>query len=370
LNKPLHIVCLDAPAPPDYGGALEMYYKIKSLADQDVAITLHYFNYKKDRYTKGLETSYKEINEYSRKSFFQTLTFSKPHIVASRINRQLIDRLNSDDHPILLEGIHCTGILPYLENKDRRIVVRLHNDEAVYYNRLARTEHNFFKSAYYKRESRLLKRYQQNLPNDVTYAALSHYDAERFQNRYGLKQVYVVPAFVPWQEVTCSIGKGSYCLYHGNLTIAENKAAALWLIENVFSQLIIPLVIAGKSIPSSLRKAAAPYQNIRFHTNPSEQELTTLIQEAQVHILPDFNKTGVKLKLLHALFAGRFCITNNEELQPNSSLAMAQTPEEYMGVLKSFWDQAFTLDHIAERKKLLHLYNNPANARLLTTHLY
>jgi hypothetical protein len=248
--------------------------------------------------------------------------------------------------------------------------VRLHNDEAVYYNRLARTEHNFFKSAYYKRESRLLERYQKNLPNTVTYAALSQQDAERFQDQYGLKQVYVVPAFVPWQEVTCSTGKGSYCLYHGNLTVSENETAALWLIEKVFSQIDIPFVIAGKGIPSSLRKAATPYPNIRLHTNPSEQELTTLIQEAQVHVLPDFNKTGIKLKLLHALFAGRFCITNNEELQPNSSLAMAQTPAEYMEVLKRFWDQPFTLDHIAERKKLLHLYNNPANARLLTAHLY
>jgi hypothetical protein len=72
--------------------------------------------------------------------------------------------LKRRQHPVVLEGVHCAGIIPYLKKEDRNIVVRLQNDEAVYYRRLAETESNFFKSSYYRRESRLLKKYQHTLP--------------------------------------------------------------------------------------------------------------------------------------------------------------------------------------------------------------
>lgn len=365
----LHIVCLDAPSPPDYGGAIDMFYKIKALAETGTKITLHYFDYKQGHNANGLEQYCEQVFSYNRKSFFQTPTFSKPHIVASRINLRLTERLNADNHPILLEGIHCTGIIPYLKKQARKIIVRLHNDEAVYYKHLAKTERNFFKSSYYAIESLLLKRYQKNLPVDIIYAAISKKDAAVFKNDYGLKNVFFVPAFIPWQAVTSLAGKGTYCLYHGNLSVAENEAAALWLIENVFSQPDISLVIAGKDIPAGITKAVARFKHINLKPNPTQQELEQLIQEAHVHVLPDFNNTGIKLKLLHALFCGRFCITNNKEIKSRDTVAFAQTPQDYMGFVKSFMNQEFITAAISERKELLQPYNNQANAQHLKAHL-
>ena len=51
MNEPIHIVCLDAPAPPDYGGAIDMYYTIIALAKTGRKPILHYFEYgeKKER---------------------------------------------------------------------------------------------------------------------------------------------------------------------------------------------------------------------------------------------------------------------------------------------------------------------------------
>lgn len=365
----LHIVCLDAPSPPDYGGAIDMFYKIKALAETGTKITLHYFDYKQGRNADGLKQYCEQVFPYRRKSFFQNPTFSKPHIVASRINQHLIERLNADDFPVLLEGVHCTGIIPYLKKQARKITVRLHNDEAVYYSHLANAETNFFKRSYYAIESLLLKRYQKNLPAAVAYAAISESDTAVFKNDYGLKNVFFVPAFVPWQMVTSLAGKGTYCLYHGNLSVAENEAAALWLIENVFSQLDAPFVIAGKDIPAGITKAVARFKHINLKPNPTQQELDKLIQEAHIHVLPDFNNTGVKLKLLHALFCGRFCITNNTEIKSSDTVAFAQTPQDYMGFLKSFTAQEFTTAHIAGRKALLQAYSNQANAQQLKAHL-
>ncbi|HZI00495.1 MAG TPA: mannosyltransferase, partial [Flavisolibacter sp.] len=68
MSDQLHIVCLDAPAPPDYGGAIDIYYKIKALAGIGKKIILHYFDYKPGRSAGDLDSICVEVNTYSRKS--------------------------------------------------------------------------------------------------------------------------------------------------------------------------------------------------------------------------------------------------------------------------------------------------------------
>lgn len=345
-----------------------MHSKIKALAEMGAAITLHYFDYKKGRHADDLKQYCARVFSYERKQWSLLTSFSKPHIVASRISQQLIEQLNGDNNPILLEGIHCMGTLPYLKSKERRIVVRLHNDEAVYYRNLAKAESNFFKSAYYAIESRLLARYQKTLPASASYAALSQNDAERFCNTYGLKDVFLVPPFVPWQQVTSLAGTGNFCLYHGNLAVAENEAAVLWLLHYVFSKTEMLLLVAGQNISTRLRQATIS-SNVLFLSDPDESQLKELIQHAHIHVVPDLNNTGVKLKLLHALFEGRFCITNSTAFNSSNTVAIAHTPEQYMGFLKSFMAKPFTAEDIVERSEMLRLYNNQTNAEMLIKHL-
>ena len=46
-----------------------------------------------------------------------------------------------------------------------------------------------------------------------------------------------------------------------------------------------------------------------------ENTLQQLIQDAHIHVLPSFQQTGLKLKLLNALFKGRHCIVNDAEIE-------------------------------------------------------
>ena len=55
--------------------------------------------------------------------------------------------------------------------------------------------------------------------------------------------------------------------------------------------------------------------NTRLVANPTEQELNELIKEAQINILPSFNVTGIKIKLMNALYNGRHCITNDAAIE-------------------------------------------------------
>lgn len=369
----MHIVCLDAPSPPDYGGAIDMYYKIKALTEAGIKIILHYFDYKKNRNVSGLEIYCHKIISYKRKSGLQGISYSTPYIVASRINRQLIDNLNADAHPILLEGIHTTGIVPYLDVPNRKVIVRMHNDEAVYYRQLAKSENNIFKKIYYEIESRLLEKKQRQLPTDLLYACLSTKDQNQLGEKYHWAQVTFLPAFIPWQHVNSKEGNGNYCLYHGNLSVPENEKAVKWLIKQISNIPDILFVIAGKNPSKKIKALAALHHNVQLIINPADEELEHLIKEAHIHLLPSLNSTGIKIKLLHALFTGRFCITNTNGVAGsalNDAVIITRSGKEMQQKVMELMNQPFTALHIEMRKEILTLYNNDANAQLLSAWIY
>lgn len=367
MTEPLHIVCLDAPAPPNYGGAIDMYYKIEALARIGRQVILHYFDYKKGRSAGDVARLCKEVHAYPRNSFSGLLS-REPHIIASRKNAALIERLNADHYPILLEGLHCAGIIPHL-NDASRVVLRMHNEEAAYYRHLYTWEKNPLKKFYFGRESKLLDRYQQSMNKSIRLAVLSQSDEEVFKERYGFNNTSFIPCFIPWQRITAKEGRGNFCLYHGNLAVAENEAAALWLMKEVFSQIDIQLVIAGNGSSPHLQKTAGHFQNVLLVNNPAPSQLQELITEAHIHVLPSMNRTGVKLKLLHALFSGRFCITNPNGVAGSavtSGVHIADGPKEWIDLIEKFMLQEFTASQQADRYYLPDVYNNRKNAERLS----
>ncbi|MDQ3278626.1 MAG: glycosyltransferase [Bacteroidota bacterium] len=368
MSDHIHIVCLDAPSPPDYGGAIDMYYKIKALGEIGKKIVLHYYNYNPVRHTRGLENYCTEIIAYRRKRFATSLPLSTPFIVKSRENKALVDRLNKDRHPILLEGLHCAGLVPLIQNR-KRIILRMHNEEASYYRHLANTETSFLKMLYFRQESRLLANFQKQMDKHIPLACLSESDMEQCRKEYGFKRLFFLPCFLPWQSVNSQPGRGEYCLYHGNLSVSENEEAAIWLIENVFSEVPAPFVIAGKSISTKVAAKAKKHANIKLVNNPPIDEIDALVRDAHIHVLPSMNRTGVKLKLLNALLNGRFCITNQSGVMGSrieEGVIVAETKGEWKTAIEMIMQKEFTQEDQAERGATLALYNNQVNAQKLS----
>ena len=363
----VHIVCLDAPSPPDYGGAIDMHFKIKALASSGKKIILHYFNYHHHRNATGLESLCTAVFSYPRKPFWRSFSAFTPYIISSRINKELIRRLNADSHPILLEGLHCAGIIKHIKHPER-IVLRMHNEEAAYYHYLSKTTASIIKQLYYGVEARLLRRYQQRMKKVIMLACLSENDAAVFSRQFGFQSVSFIPCFIPWQHITSNEGYGSYCLYHGNMQVSENEEAAMWLITQVFSQLKTPLIIAGKGISNRLMHKAAKYPHLSFINNPSMKQVDELVREAQINVLPSLNNTGVKLKLLNALFNGRHCITNLNGVngsQLTEDVYVHEGSEDWKRAVETLMQQAFTKDDIQKRQTILSVYNNKTNAEKL-----
>ncbi|HEV7620970.1 MAG TPA: glycosyltransferase [Flavisolibacter sp.] len=366
MNDFIHIVCLASPSPPDYGGAIDMYYKIISLHGIGKKIILHYFDYKHKTNIADLEKYCHRIYAYKREKSLKSFSLKTPFIIKSRINKLLINKLNEDEFPVILEGLHCTGIIPYL-NKEQRVIIRMHNNEPEYYKNLSFTEKNIFKRSYLKIESILLDKYQKKLSKNITLACISKTDVEIFKDDYHFKNVYFIPCFIPWQSIKSKEEKGNYVLYHGNMSISENESAAIWLIKSLDSKPEIPITIAGKEISGILLKLASKYQHVRLINNPSSDELDKLIQNAEINILPSLNNTGVKLKLLHALIEGRFCITNYKGMLGTAinidvPVSIANTSEQCIEKIHQLFNEEFSKKEIAGRQNIFSVYNNAKNA--------
>ncbi len=345
-----------------------MFYKIKALHETGSKIILHYFNYKPSRTIHEVEQNCSAIYDYQRKNLFQSQPLSSPFIVQSRINKQLIERLNQDDYPILLEGLHCSGIVPFLWNKER-IVLRMHNEEASYYSHLAETERSLWKRKYFKRESRLLHRYQQAFDKKIKLACLSETDIAAFKQTYTFRQIDFIPCFTPWQQITGKEGKGEYCLYHGNLSVSENNKAACWLTETIFSQLQVPFVVAGRGASKELVRLASEYSHIRVVNNPTISEIDKLVQDAHINVLPSMNSTGVKLKLLNALLNGRHCITNPSGVMGSriqKGVIIQNAVSDWIATIPALMQKEFSATEKQEREEILSLYDNYKNAQKLS----
>lgn len=362
----LHIIAFDVPYPANYGGVIDVFYRLKALSDNGVKIHLHCYEYGRGRQVV-LEHLCFEVLYYKRDTSFASQLSVVPYIVNSRRSEELVQVLLNDTYPILCEGLHTTAILNDKRLKDRKIFVRAHNVEHDYYRALGKSEKNLWKRWFYLVESLKLRHYEPVLAKAKRIFAIAVQDEEYFSSHYG--NAMLMPGFNALDTVCSETGRGDYVLYHGNLSVRENADAAEWLVDNVFSVLNLHCVIAGLNPSERLRKKVKEFANITLVANPSDAEMIDLLRQAQVNVLVTEQPTGLKLKLLNALYNGRFCLVNTNMLKGTSleSLcAVKDDPEDIVAEINRLMDEDFTEDDIEERDaKMRQLYQNESNARLL-----
>jgi hypothetical protein len=374
LEKHLHIICLDVPYPANYGGVYDLFYKLPALQKQGVKIHLHCFDNGRGKQPE-LNKYCESVYYYERNTGHKGVSMKWPYIVCSRKNALLENNLLKDDFPILMEGIHCTAIANDTRFKKRKKFVRLHNVEYLYYRHLYWHSSSVFKKAYYWNESRLLKKYERQLVNKVTaFSTVTTKDAHIYKQQFSCSNIQYLPLFLPGWKIQSKAGMGAFCLYHGKLSVDENEYAATWLIEKIFSKIQIPLVIAGMNPSASLQRIAKAKAHTCIVANPSEKEMQDLIQKAQLHVLPSFNNTGIKIKLLNALYNGRHCLVNNSSIEGTGLEELCHivnTEEAFRERVSQLYHETFSEAEVATRRNILDkLYDNEANAKKIVTWIW
>lgn len=368
MEKQLHIISFNVPYPPDYGGVMDVFYKLPALQKLGVQVHLHCFTYGR-AHQPELNRYCASVRYYERFTGHKGISNTLPYIVSSRRNEQLLNELLKDDHPIFMEGVHSTYLLLDPRFRHRRCFVRLHNVEYLYYRDLCSSTFSPLKKLYYWMESRLLKSYERKIASRAFCWGITAADTSIYRQQLGCQRAADLPLFIPDWKVDGSEGMGAYCLYHGDLSVDANDKAARWLLEKVFLQLKIPLVIAGKNPSAALARLAQEQNHTCLVANPSDKELQDMIAKAHIHVLPSFTRTGMKTKLVNALFHGRHCVVN-EATVAGSGLEPAchigTTARAFAGIVAQLYHQPFTAEECTLRKHLLEQrFNNEASAQQL-----
>jgi len=374
LNKEINIISFDIPFPANYGGIIDVYFKLAALKKAGVKIHLHCFEYGR-QHAKELENLCEKVYYYKRKTNLASHLSIQPYTVKSRQSQRLEENLLSNNFPILFEVLHTCYLLNDSRFFNRKKIYRQSNIEHQYYNELAKSETNYLKKLFLKVEAFKLKRFEKILNYANLILSVNKKDADYFSKKYfKIKTVYL-PSFHQNNEVSIKKGTGSFCLYNGNLSVSENYEAAIWLIENVFSKIEHKIIVAGLNPPPFLIDLIRKYKNIELISNPSQQKMDYLITNAQIHVLYTKQPTGLKLKLLNVLYAGRFVICNpymisGTDLIANESLFICNSSNEFTNNINKCFSLNFNIDLIRQRTEQIVIFNNLKNTDLFLSEVF
>lgn len=365
-DRPLHIVSFDVPWPPDYGGVIDVFHKVKALAEAGASIHLHCFEYGRGRRSE-LEQYCTAVSYHKRQLSKRLLFNSLPYVVVSRRSEGLVKLLMKDDAPILFEGLHSCFHLGEPSLHGRRRLVRAHNVEHDYYAALAAAERNAFRRGYFHNEARKLKRFEPVLSEADAILAISPKDQQHFARHF--RRAVHVPAFHPNERVATPSGVGDFAFYHGALGVPENDRAALFLVREVFSGLDVKLVIAGSGPSAELKKEIARVRNVELIQGAPTERIHELVRAAQVNVLPTFQATGIKLKLLLCLFTGRHVVCNSPMVKGTGLEALCHVHDDAEAMrmsIRACMGKPLEGAAIEERAKVLEeRFSNRRNAEAI-----
>ncbi len=366
MGKALHIIAFDVPFPANYGGIIDVFYKIKALHSIGVKITLHCFYY------NGNNPPNTKLNQYCDQIYYYKRgkhignTFTKlPFIVASRGKTKLLENLLKDNDPILFEGLHTCYYLDHPQLKTRLKLFRAHNIEHQYYKEMAIAEKSFIKRFYFNQEAKKLEKFEHILNHAQNILSTAKMDIVHFK-KYA-STIHIPPFYQIVENEIRYHETNEFCLFHGNLSVLENKDAALFIIHKIAPLTHYKITIAGKDPSAEIVEAAQKQENVTLMANISQNEMAELIQKAQVHLLFTLQQTGVKLKLLYALSSGKHIIINEKMDDSNlfsKMCAVENNPTDIVKRIDILMETPFTEDLYTERNSFfLHVFDMKKSAQ-------
>ncbi|QRF89065.1 hypothetical protein CLH39_01925 [Alcaligenes faecalis] len=300
------VVAPDFPYPPNHGGRVDIWERIKKLHAFGAQVDLVYTSYEDERAEHLAEVLrfVGQIIPVKRLKDVFYLFGLRPYQVASRKNLMEVQLQQQYDY-IILESEYVIDFA-LNDTGSAKLALRVHNDEVSYYQALCNSSKSITKKMYYYLEAQLFKRNKKEYFKRVDFALyISPEEMEKNAARnYG--QAYYYPPDLSFTNFKTTRPENQRVLFVGNLFTANNIDGLLWYIEHVHDKVAAQfpeyeLVVAGntkgKNIQHVLNKA-----RIIFYDSPAN--LDEIYAQAAVFINPMLSGAGVKLKTLNAVAEG------------------------------------------------------------------
>jgi glycosyltransferase involved in cell wall biosynthesis len=312
--KPAKIVVVTGffPYPPLHGGMVDVWKRIEGLKELGFQIDLVY-TAKESPLDADKQAALACVNtliEVPRSNSVWGLFLKQPLQVVSRRALKTVPLERTYD-AVLLEGDYV-GM--FLENESvnyQKSILRVHNNEAVYFKNLAKSTRSILKKIYYRIEAFKFGLYSERLFKKVSslwYISQEEL-AQDSRKVKTIEKLWMPPPF-KLTELGAPSLHGKKVLFVGSLFMDNNSEALRWYLEKVHPLLRekyddYQLVIAGSSGDRDefdLRTQYESYSQCELHINV--RDLSNLYQEATVFINPMQHGAGVKIKSIDALVRG------------------------------------------------------------------
>ena len=315
MQKSLNIISGHIPCPSTLGDAQQTYWLLEALVA--AGIEVHLYTYSKSDSTidttnnPQLSKICSSIKSYPINQGHRNFSFSAPYTTGKYLNAQLINDVNENNFPILIEGMGPCGLALSTELAHRKIWVRLLTYAPTYFRYLQERSSAPLKKLFYQREAVLSKRILKKINERVSWIVTGNANKKILDDLFlgGAIQI-LAPFNSSSNDITSKTGLGNYCLFQGNLADDATHKTARWLLTHVFHNLKVPFVITGNEPAPSLIALAHEQPHTCIVANPSSSERQDMIEKAQIIIQPSFIKEGADEALLEGIKKGRHCLTN------------------------------------------------------------
>lgn len=369
-GKKVLLVTSDFVYPPNHGDRVDIWNRILCLKKMDFEIDL-ICTVKNEIPNKYLEIVNKIINKLilvNRKNKFIDMLYREPLQLKSRKSLEDV-QLNKLYDYVILQGSY---VLPIKRNKTlnyKNIILRMNNDESVYFKELCKSEKKYWKKLYYYIESYKFKILDSLLVKEIPNIFFVSYDEMiKYKNRYSKINAYFMPTAVE-MNMKKQMLDNKNVLFIGSLFMVNNREAITFYIENIHPLLVnikgYTFTIAGNSKGEGvewIKQISSKYNNINIIDSP--ETLDNIYANASVFVNPMLHGAGVKLKTINAIVNGLPVVSTiignqGTGLKHESHIYVTDNVKEYAEYIKILLnDKIIRETMVRNSQEFISLYYN------------
>jgi len=346
----LLVVAPDFPYPPNHGGRVDTWVRLRVLAQLghtvDLLVTSKIMpNESEVSMVKNVVRNVWLLERHNRPWH---LISTKPLQAVSRSSLAAV-RLSEQYDVTWLEGEYVEPVLNNPTLKSRRIFMRLHNDEYAYFRQLSSSTRNPLKWLYYKTEAQKFRGFSRRLYQKTDKLFFISIDElNNFTNQDPDLKAKSVLLPAPLSKNRFDPPRlGQYVLFVGSLFMPNNQEAILWYLQQVHPHIThrsYRLIIAGNSRGESLswlHKAVTTHRNVQIFDSPPD--LDPLYAKSCIFINPMRLGAGVKLKTLEAIQNGLALVSTTKGaegtgLEAGRHFLLADEPRDFASAIEKLLD--------------------------------
>ena len=310
IDKKVLLVTSDFVYPPNHGDRVDIWNRVLCLNKMGFKIDLVCTIKEKvsNRYLDIVNKYVNKIILVNRKNKLIDMLCKEPLQLKSREKLKEISLDQFYDY-VILQGSY---VLPIIQNKTlkyKNIILRMNNDEAVYFKELCKSEKKYWRKLYYYIEAYKFKILDDILIRKIPNIFFVSYDEMiKYKNKYFNINAYFMPTAVDMDMKKQSLNNKNV-VFIGSLFMVNNKEAIDFYIKKIHPLLSdikgYTFTIAGNSKGEGIewiKNISSKYNNINIIDSP--EKLDDIYANASIFLNPMLHGAGVKLKTVNAIVNG------------------------------------------------------------------